>query len=616
MNPYSLSYVLNLWQKAKDSQQMSAHGKKALSIALRQYVIPELDPDTDSLTTRQFDAYCQTFTADKLKDALEIFDQKTQKEIELEQLSPRTRDNYRSALKRFICWIKRQVWWHELFPEPMADVAPFRPKFDPKATKGKYPSYQLKVEDWPNSARIELEAFQQFRLSGGKSLRRMRRQQRRGQDGIRCITPKIDAVKPSTVKKEEQAICRFFGWYIQEHSSDELHLSLLTDVELLDDYTYWAMEHRGVCYSTGVHIMKTAIAIAKWLNFDQSNRRDWSDIPLILELQDLQSEYAENYQQQKKQLETKQWSDKKLTHEQARKVVRYLRSLCSPNYGKHDLKTGEFRSHGIRPLSAVARAWQTYLIVKILVYCPVRQEEIRNFQLGETLFRHVDQQNNPYYVVQLQEHKRSHLGKERHYRLPAILTEDLDLWVYKWRPLISESVQTVEKWMEFWGYPSDKVERLQNRIQEAKLGKVSEKVKVPLEEYIRREEKKLQGPINRRAAWPKAKENISNHNYLFFLLGKGHPESFGTPHYVASIWRRVNRAIAMATTALFGETKWTNPHALRHIAEKHIRAHGKSHIAESFGTLIGHSKEIGDDYAAQITSSYELTEAIVDDWWE
>ncbi|MEP0798150.1 hypothetical protein NDI44_26870 [Trichocoleus sp. DQ-A3] len=31
--------------------------------------------------------------------------------------------------------------------------------------------------------------------------------------------------------------------------------------------------------------------IAKWLNYDNSQRRNWSDIPIVLQLQDLQSEY-------------------------------------------------------------------------------------------------------------------------------------------------------------------------------------------------------------------------------------------------------------------------------------------------------------------------------------
>ncbi len=77
----------------------------------------------------------------------------------------------------------------------------------------------------------------------------------------------------------------------------------------------------------------------------------------------------------------------------------------------------------------------------------------------------------------------------------------------------------------------------------------------------------------------------------------------------------VRRAFAIATKALFGEPRWINPHAMRHIGAKHVRQPGRADIAESFGTFIGHSKEMGDEYAEQVTSEYELTEEIVDDWW-
>ncbi len=396
-----------------------------------------------------------------------------------------------------------------------------------------------------------------------------------------------------------------------------LTLELLTDVELLDDYTYWMTTTRKVSHSTGVHMVGTGVAIAKWLNFNQSKRRNWSDVPIVLELQDLQSEYAEIYEQEKKQHLVEKWASKKLTHQEARQVVQLLQEFCAPNYGKHDLETGEFLSHGRRVNSALARAWQTYLIVKILVYCPVRQEEIRNFKLGETLFRREDEQGNPYYVAKIAEHKRSSLtGKPRHYRLPAILTADLDIWVYKWRPLIEESVKTLAGWMDFWGYGGGKIERIEARLEAAKQGIVAEKVISSLDTYIQYEQEKLQGAKNRIAAWEVAKEKLESHNYLFFILAKGEPESFGKPHYVASIWRLVNRAIARGTKTLFGEERWTNPHALRHIAEAHIRLSGKAHIAGSFGALIGHSKEMGDEYAKQVLSEYDLTKNIVDDWWE
>ncbi len=77
------------------------------------------------------------------------------------------------------------------------------------------------------------------------------------------------------------------------------------------------------------------------------------------------------------------------------------------------------------------------------------------------------------------EHKRSSItGKPRHYRLPAILTEDIDLWVYKWRPLIEESVKTLDGWKEFWGYGSGKAERIRRRLEAARQGIVGDKVKL------------------------------------------------------------------------------------------------------------------------------------------
>jgi hypothetical protein len=259
------------------------------------------------------------------------------------------------------------------------------------------------------------------------------------------------------------------------------------------------------------------------------------------------------------------------------------------------------------------------LIIKILVYCPVRQEEIRNFALGETLFRREDDEGNPYYEAYFEEHKRatkhSSQSKPRHYRLPAILTEDLDMWVYKWRPMIEELVETPEGWMKLWSYRLDKVERIQQRIEAAQQGIVPKAVKSSPEEYIQYLEWRLKGVERRINAWEIAKSNFEANNRLFFVFGKHETEAFGKSVDRDTLWITVRRAFAIATKTLFGEARWINPHAMRHIAEKHIRQPGRADIAESFGTFIGHLKEMGDEYAQQITSEYELTEEITDDWW-
>lgn len=668
MRIYTLTYSLELWHTSQIYNKFDANFEKYLSIALRKYVFPKLDPKTKDFKIDEFVAYSNNFSVAQLKDALPIFEHQITRAIENNEISANTVKNYRSALKRFLEWLEKQPWWISLFPDPVVKIAPPKVKIAPKAVTGTGEAsfYGLAKDDLPLSVINEIEDFKDFRLTGGKNLHRSVGNYRQHRQEGEARRPKIDAIKQSTFKKDEEAILRFLGWYVENHLlseshlelladvnnyllspanldflcnyknssltglqikliSDvrqnllsELHLKLLTDVDLLDKYTYWAVETRGVSHSIGVNMVKTAIAIAKRLNYDKSTRRNWSDIELILDLKDLRNEFAQEYSKEKEKLEVEKWENKQLTHEQVRQIVDYLRKSCATHIG-HKSETGEVAYSQKRNTSAVARSWQIYLIVKILVYCPVRQQEIRNLKLGETLFRYEDEDGNPYYVAKLTEHKNSGVtGKQRHYKLPAILTQDLDMWVYKWRPLIEESIKTLDGWMKFWGHNSDEIENIHSQLESAKKGIFNKRVQHSPQQYIDYLDNKLRTVEQRIAFWEVAKTNFESHNHLFFMFGKNRKngiEVFGNPLNVASIWRVVTRAIAMSSKALFGEERWTNPHALRHIAEKHIRQPGKQDITESFAMLIGHSKEMGDDYARQITSEYELSEDIVDDWW-
>jgi site-specific recombinase XerC len=136
-----------------------------------------------------------------------------------------------------------------------------------------------------------------------------------------------------------------------------------------------------------------------------------------------------------------------------------------------------------------------------------------------------------------------------------------------------------------------------------------------LDKYIEDLEKKYNGWSNRYNTWEMAKTNLESHNYLFFVLGRARADAFGTPHSIRSIWQIVSNSISRGTNALFDNPKWTNPHSFRHIAEKHIRLLEKSDDIESFSNLLGHSREMGDMYAEQIMTDYELSETLVDDWW-
>ncbi|MBW4474465.1 MAG: site-specific integrase [Stenomitos rutilans HA7619-LM2] len=85
--------------------------------------------------------------------------------------------------------------------------------------------------------------------------------------------------------------------------------------------------------------------------------------------------------------------------------------------------------------------WQRYLLIAILTYCPVRQRELRELELGRTLFREIDG-----YVIKLkpEDHKTgSKTGREREFRLPPILTDDLDEWLNTWRPKVQTNHKRV-----------------------------------------------------------------------------------------------------------------------------------------------------------------------------
>lgn len=618
MYHYSLQRALELWQLSSEAKNVDKHFDKYLSLGLRKYVLPAIGLTAQGLSPKDFAHIAPQITVDRLKDAKTIFRKCSQIDVESAKISSRTVDNYRSAVFRFLDWLERQTWWRESIEELSSEhnVSPLRASLPPKQTRTYFPPYGLREDQIPKQLHEEIESFKSFRLTGGKSKRlSVRERHQRGQIG-HLRKPKIDKVDLPMFEKEKGDILRFLGWYIQYYSDSDLKLELITQLPLIDEYVEWAVTERQVTYATGRIIASTAIAVAKWLTYDDVVRRDWSDVPMVLELQDLRSEYKDLYQSQKTTIARNKWSQKELSHEQLRQIVLLLQQRCSVNYGRRNQETQEFLSHGRRNPSAIARAWQTYLIVKILVYCPVRQEEVRSLELNKTLFRRSDSNGQAFYEVMLEEHKLDASEPPRHYRLPDILTSDLDYWLFTLKPSIVKAVETVEEWKEFWGY-SGRVERIKERLEKAKMhGIIPERSKVSLEDYIQRETVRLTGAENRIAAWEKAKANLEAHNLVFFLMGKGDPESFGKPHYVASVWRLTNRAIAEASLSLFGQEKWLNPHGVRHIGEKHIRVVGKSHIAEQFGRLIGHSKKMGDEYADQIISEYEITQDIVDDWWE
>ncbi|MBD2077144.1 hypothetical protein H6F86_25320 [Phormidium sp. FACHB-592] len=266
-----------------------------------------------------------------------------------------------------------------------------------------------------------------------------------------------------------------------------------------------------------------------------------------------------------------------------------------------------------RSMASIFKSWQVYIIVKYLTFCPVRQEEIRSLELGKNIFRKVDAQGNPHYEVEIPPEENKN-DLDRNYRLPDLLTKDLDTWIYVWRPMADQVVKSLDSWLEFWGFRPGALEKLQQKLAEAGAGKLHEYAKEQ-EKCIKNYARRVNGLQRRIAVLETVRANLDQNKSIFVMTGKSqHADAFGKLHDEGTIHSLVTRAVARARTQLLGSPRHTNPHAFRHIADKHVRMLGKD--PKAFDTLIGHSEEMGDEYAEQLMSERDLTDAIVNNWWE
>ncbi len=134
-----------------------------------------------------------------------------------------------------------------------------------------------------------------------------------------------------------------------------------------------------------------------------------------------------------------------MTHRQLEQVCQHLKQYCAPHTGKTCTSTGQRVRGTKRPGAVVVGVWQTYLIVTLLTYSPVRQQEIRQYDVKRTLFREVNHEGQPIYVARNIHHEGEHItGTTRDYCLPSVLTQDLDTWIQVYLPMVKQVVLTLE----------------------------------------------------------------------------------------------------------------------------------------------------------------------------
>lgn len=337
-------------------------------------------------------------------------------------------------------------------------------------------------------------------------------------------------INERTFKTYSDNICRVLGWQlkIKNLPLNELDIKSVANIDVLKEFIAWGINIRKNGYGWATQVGQTGLAVAKWLN-PHSKKHNFSDIEQVEEIR----EYVRYLRQQHRHENSRQNLDKKrISFEEAQKVVEYLKKCCNPLD-----KYGDKRSD-----SAVMRSWQRYLIVGILTYCPVRQREIRELEAGATLFREADG-----YWVKLspEQHKAGKkTGKSREYRLPQNLTDDLDIWLSKWRTTIHTS-----------------------------------------------------------------------HKRVFVCLGSNNsPQSLGNPLKADDVTDLVKNAVYKATSILFNDPRPTTPHIFRRIAITYQRRYGRPEQKEALAELMGHTVlEAERTYNEESVRERTLK---ADNWWE
>ena len=627
----SLGSAISIWSRARDVRSKSS--VKHLRTAFKSYILPEKGyAFVTQLSAEEFTDFCHELDLLNFNETeiLEIFDKAFSSRVDAGKVSVNTKGNYRSALRRFFRWLRSQSWYKETLVLPVPESCPKRVyaiKLPPREYEGPR-FYGLKEKDLPEKIRHELDSYEFFwnqdsqitnldhfvsiteetNSSDTKALR-LRKAKDEIHLGVIQVRPTIHKIAKSTLESRRRCVRSFLGWCIniEGYSIDEVSLDWIVRRAFYLDYVDWLIQKRGCGYVAGENLLLVSLSIAKYQTFHNSSKDDWSDIPLVQFIQHKLNEFRELSKQEYVSKQEERWLHKELSHQQAREVVEYLYQFCSPRLS--------YFSNGVqytrkRHVSAFVANWQIYLIVKFLVYAPVRQEELRKLMLSTTLRLVQDAQGISRYAVKIKDHKRSTTtGKPRYYPLPRFLTKDIATWIEEIRPLAINTVSTLDGWLSFWEHSPDKLTRLQQKIQ------LIESTDILDEKSLRILKNNLRGVQGKVNAWSIAKQNAESCDYLFFTLGSTYPAVFCRPWRANTLSSLVTLAVSGATKALYGEAKYLSPHGFRNTGAKHLRKIGRDKDKEAFSALLGHTVEIDDEYANVITNDFELLEDFVDDWW-
>ncbi|MEB3160985.1 MAG: site-specific integrase [Synechocystis sp.] len=330
-------------------------------------------------------------------------------------ISVGTYNNYKSSINRFDSWMRLEPWYYQA-------METFDGKFCPKVNVGdtvdmkmkgrKSKSgrpYFLKKEQLTPKLQSQINELHRFLTAPMVSKR------------------KGKAIREVSFQNYKNNCLSFLGWLhnIEKVPIEDLDLLLMVDDnsdfprDTLDNYIEWGINEKGNGYAWAINASCAALNIAKCFRGKASKMALFRDIEEVELIRAKINELDKSLKSSESRLNL---SEKLIEFCDLQKCLKYLR-LCTAPYDAHKNK---------RTLNAICQSWQRYLVISYLAYVPVRQREIRELELGVTLFK-----VNGKYLVKLspdQQKNGSKTGKGREYYLPDFLAEELDYWLNVLRP--------------------------------------------------------------------------------------------------------------------------------------------------------------------------------------
>lgn len=208
----------------------------------------------------------------------------------------------------------------------------------------------------------------------------------------------------------------FLGWLLRNKSYglSDLILALVTDDVYSHSFIEWGLTQRGNSLGWAVNVVHACILVARFLS-DRGGDYDSELVALRNYLRVINDQLF----QEKNDLKV---IEKKLTFSMAVKIVDYLRTCCAVNHGN-----GSPRSD-----IAIVKSWQRYLLVGLLVFCPIRSSHLCQLSVNGSLIWDLER----FYVDLSALNSRVSPGMMTRIPIPSFLSEDLLKWCRDLRPLV------------------------------------------------------------------------------------------------------------------------------------------------------------------------------------